>query len=144
MIDDVDRQILQALSKQARMSLKALAGTVGLSSPSAAERLRRLEEQGVIRGYGASVDAKLLGFTLEALIRIRPLPGRLQAVRQLIETSALVAECDSITGEDCFMTRVLARSMDELDGFVERLAQEATTNTSIVKKQIVERRVILS
>lgn len=144
LIDELDRRILEVVSQQARLSLKSLAGAVGLSSPSCAERLRRLEEQGVIRGYGASIDPRLLGFSVEALVRIRPLPGRLSAVRNLIQTSSLVAECDSITGEDCFMARVFARSLDELDGFIERLAEDATTNTSIVKKQIVERRLILS
>ena len=142
-IDQTDRLLLAALAANGRVSLKQLASAAGLSSPSAAERLRKLEERGIIRSYSTEIDPKILGLTVEALVRIRPLPGRQRNVREKIEAMAEVAECDSITGEDCFMARIFARSMEHLDSLVEGLADEASTNTSIVKRQIVGRRSIL-
>ncbi|WP_333892724.1 Lrp/AsnC family transcriptional regulator, partial [Atlantibacter subterraneus] len=77
LIDDIDRQILACLAEDARLSLKVLSGKVGLSSPSTAERLKRLEEKGVIQGYGARINLAALGYSLQALVRVKPLPGML-------------------------------------------------------------------
>ncbi len=140
MIDAIDGRILEALAGDARMSLKELAHRVGLSSPSVSERLRRLEEQGVIRGYTVDVDPQALGYLMEVLVRIRPLPGQLHFVRDLIRKLPAVTECDQVTGEDCFVVRLHVRSVSELDGLLEEIVERATTNTAIVKAQPVRRR----
>ena len=140
MIDDIDRSILQLLAGNARMSLKELAAQISLSSPATSERLRRLEERGVIRAYTVDIDPRLLGHGVQAIVRIRPLPGRLQLVQKLIEATAEVVECDKVTGDDCFVARLFVRSMEHLDEVVNRIAEEATTNTSIVKGQLIQRR----
>ncbi|MFC5743717.1 Lrp/AsnC family transcriptional regulator [Dyella tabacisoli] len=140
MIDEIDRSILEFLARNARMSLKELAAEIRLSSPSTSERLRRLEERGVIRAYTLDIEPRLLGHVLQAIVRIRPLPGRLQVVQRLIEASPEVTECDKVTGDDCFIARVFVRSMEHLDEVVDRIAEEATTNTSIVKGQLIKRR----
>ncbi|RWP85262.1 MAG: Lrp/AsnC family transcriptional regulator, partial [Mesorhizobium sp.] len=85
MLDDLDRNLLEILVKDARTSLKELAAQVGLSSPSVSERLRRLEERGVIRAFTVEIDPLALGYTLQAIVRIRPLPGKLHIVQKLIE-----------------------------------------------------------
>lgn len=97
--------------------------------------MRRLEEQGVIRGYVADIDPRLAGLVVEALVRIRPLPGRVQEVARLIDETSNVVSCDRVTGEDCFVARIYARSLDELDVLVEGIGQESVTVTSIVKGQ---------
>lgn len=140
MIDAVDRLLLEALSRDARMSLKALAAHAGLSSPSTAERLRKLEERGVIRGYRVEIDPAALGFTLEAIVRVRPLPGKLHVVQKLIEETPAISSCDKVTGDDCFVARLHARSMVELDAALDRIAEKASTSTSLVKARTVERR----
>ncbi|WP_426701526.1 Lrp/AsnC family transcriptional regulator [Rhodanobacter sp. Col0626] len=140
MIDETDRAILHRLILGARVSLKELASAVRLSSPSTSERLRRLEERGVIRGYTVELDPQRLGHALQAIVRIRPLPGRLQAVQKLIEAIPEVVECDKVTGEDCYVARLFVRSMEHLDEVVEPITQEATTHTAIVKSQVVRRR----
>ena len=142
-MDETDRLILAAVAQNGRAALKEIAACMGLSSPSAAERLRRLEERGIIRGYGADIDPKALGLTVEALIRIRPLPGRLPVVREMIKKIPEIAQCDSITGDDCFMARVFVRSVEQLDEIIEQLAVEGTTNTSIVKNAVVSRRAVI-
>ena len=80
-IDEIDRHLLVLLSRDARLSLKELAGAVGLSSPSVSERIRRLEERGVILGYAAEIDPVALGYQMEAIIRVKPMPGKLHLVQ---------------------------------------------------------------
>ena len=141
MTDDIDRVLIGALMQDSRRSLKALAQLSGLSSPSVAERLRRLEERGVLKGYTVEVDPKAFGYQLQAIVRVRPLPGRLQEVEREIQAIPEFTECDKVTGEDCFITRLHVRSMEQLDSLLDRLNLYAETNTAIVKKTPVKRRL---
>ena len=139
--DEVDQALIGLLTHNARLSTAELARSVGLSAPSVAERLRRLEEDGVVKGYTVELDPKALGYTLTAIVRIRPLPGQLHTVERLLVESPEVVECDKVTGEDCFVARYLLRSIEELDPILERIAQRAQTSTSIVKASPVKRRL---
>jgi len=141
MIDAVDRRIIEILVDDARISLKSLAKRVKLSSPSVSERLRRLEERGVIRAFTIDVDPVAIGYTLQAIVRIRPLPGKFQAVQKLIEEIPEFSECDKVTGEDCFVARLHFRSIGQLDQILDRITDKAETNTAIVKTQPVRRRL---
>lgn len=85
MIDTIDQQLIAALMDDSRLSLKALAGITGLSSPSVGERLRRLEERGVLTHYTVDIDPRHFGYLLQAIVRIRPLPGKLQEVERQIQ-----------------------------------------------------------
>ena len=140
MLDPIDRKIVAALVDNARMSLKDLAQRVGLSSPGVSERLRRLEERKVIRAYTLDVNPAALGYTLQAIVRIRPLPGKLRTVEKLIAGVTQLCECDKVTGDDCFVARLHLRSMEELDEILGRITDHAATSTSIVKSQVVPRR----
>ena len=140
MMDAIDQRIVEALLANARLSLKELAQSVGMSPPSVSERLKRLEERGVVRGYTLALDPQALGYPLQAIVRIRPLPGRLQAVQKLIEQTPEICECDKVTGEDCFIARLFVRSIEQLDRVLDRIANQAETNTSVVKAQVVRRR----
>ena len=141
MIDVIDQQLLAALMDDSRCSLKTLAGITGLSSPSVGERLRRLEERGVLKGYTVEVDPNHFGYLLQAIVRIRPLPGKLQEVERQIQAIPEFTECDKVTGEDCFIARLHVRSMEQLDTLLDRLNTHAETNTAIVKKTPVKRRL---
>ncbi|MCS2147518.1 Lrp/AsnC family transcriptional regulator [Scandinavium manionii] len=141
LIDDIDRAIVAALAEDARLSLKVLSARVGLTSPSTAERLKRLEERGVIQGYGARVNLSALGYTLQALVRVRPLPGLLQKVDKYIQAMPECIECDKVTGEDCFVMRLVVKDITQLDTLLDGLAEFAQCNTSIVKSSPVKRRL---
>ncbi len=141
MLDELDRRILEILAANARVSLKELAQEAGLSSPSAAERLRKLEERGVINGFTVNVNPARLGYPLQAVVRVRPMPGMLHIVERLIQETPEIVECDKITGDDCFVAKVFVRDMGELDTILDRIAEKAQTNTSIVKSTPVERRL---
>ncbi len=140
-LDPIDQALIALLSDNARLPHAELARSVGLSAPSVAERLRRLEEDGVVEAYTVELDPKALGYTLTAIVRIRPLPGQLHAVERLLVESPEVVECDKVTGEDCFVARYLLRSIEELDPILERIAQRAQTSTSIVKASPIKRRL---
>ncbi|NVK33517.1 MAG: Lrp/AsnC family transcriptional regulator [Rhodobacteraceae bacterium] len=140
-IDEIDSKLLSLLVDDARSSLKELAAVVGLSSPSVSERLRRLEQNGVIRGYTVDVNPAAMGYLFQVLVRVRPLPGTLHVVQRLLEETPQVTECDKVTGDDCFYARLHVRSMEELDETLDRIAEKAETSTAVVKAQPVTRRL---
>lgn len=139
--DEVDGLILQSLVDDARTSTAEIARKVGLSAPSVAERIRRLEEAGVITGYTATIDPRALGLELTAWIRIRPMPGQFHKVAEILRTIPAVVECDRITGEDCFIARAHVRSVAALEGLIDEIIPYAMTNTSLVQSSPVERRL---
>ena len=141
MLDEMDRQIIGILAGNARISLKELAAKVNLSSPSTSERLRRLEERGVIRAFTVELDLQALGYALQAIVRIRPWPGQFQRVQQMVAEIPQFSECDKVTGDDCFVARLHVRSIEELDEIVDRIGEKAETNTVIVKSQPLKRRL---
>ena len=116
-MDAIDRQIVEALVADARISLKNLSTRVKLSSPSVSERLRRLEERGVIRAFTVDLDPRALGYQLEAIVRIRALPGKGQIVQEQLRQIPEITECDKVTGEDCFIARLVIRTMEELEHY---------------------------
>ncbi|MGV1837584.1 Lrp/AsnC family transcriptional regulator [Rhizobium rhizogenes] len=140
-LDAIDQRMLEALARNARISLKELAEVAGLSSPSAAERLRRLEERGVIAAFTLDIAPEAIGYSLQAIVRIRPLPGQLHVVQRLIQETPEFIECDKVTGEDCFIGRLVVRSMGDLDGILDKITERAETNTSMIKATPVKRRL---
>lgn len=140
MLDDSDRKIVEALLADSRISLKDLAAQAGLSSPSVSERLNRLRERGVIRAFTVELNPEALGYRLQAIVRIRPLPGKLHVVGKLLQEIPEFCECDKVTGDDCYVARLFVRSIDQLDQILDRIADKAETSTAIVKSQTIQRR----
>jgi len=139
-LDALDHAVLRALMVDARASYKDLGAAVGLSAPAVRERMRRMEAAGVITGYAAEVNPRALGYTLEALVRFEPIPGAFHVVRREIEETDQIDECVKVTGDDCFVARLLLRSIDELTPILERFGDRARTNTSIINATPVKRR----
>ena len=140
-LDVVDRRLLDLVIENARTSNAELARKVGLTAPSVAERLKRLEEAGVIERYAAVVSPAALGLPISAWLRIRPVPGELQRVAKILRDLPEVSECDRITGEDCFLARVHVQSVAHLEGLIDELISYAMTNPSIIQSSPVERRL---
>jgi len=139
-LDDLDRTILTALSQDARISWKELAAQAGVSPPTIRDRVGRLQDTGVIQGFTAGLSATALGYTLEAIVRFRPLPGKRHILEQQIRDMDRIVQCDKVTGEDAFIARLLQRDIGELDPLLEQFSRMATTNTSIVKSSPVRMR----
>jgi Lrp/AsnC family leucine-responsive transcriptional regulator len=132
-LDDVNLQLLQELQRDARQSHAALGRTVGLSAPAVADRLARLEEAGVIRGYHADIDPRALGLTLSVVLRIRPAPREIHKVAELAQRTPEVTECVRVTGEDCFVMRAHVRDVGHLEELIDRFVIYGQTTTSIVQ-----------
>jgi Lrp/AsnC family leucine-responsive transcriptional regulator len=139
-LDAVDARILSALARDGRISIADLARLVGLSGPSAAERIKRLEEAGVIEGYAASIDPRALGLPIAAWLRVRPVPGGLNMVADILRTLPEIVECDRVTGEDCFVARAHLKSIEDLERLIDRIIPHAMTTTSIIQSTLVKRR----
>src|SRR5919202_6759000 len=101
-VDGTDRLLLAELQQDARTSLAELGRRVGLSPPAVADRLKRLADEGIVRGFRADVDPRALGYTLSAIVRVRPAPRQIAKVAKLAQETPEVVECHRITGEDCF------------------------------------------
>jgi Lrp/AsnC family leucine-responsive transcriptional regulator len=140
-LDAIDRRLISLLVANARSPVAELARTVGMSSPSVADRLRRLEESGVIRRYTLDIDPVALGYTLEAIVRVRPMPGQLRHVETLLKEIPEFIECDKVTGDDCFVARVVLRNIGHLDKILDRVTEFAETNTAIIKDATLRRRL---
>ena len=140
-MDEVDHRIIDLLVLNSRRSLKNLGMATELSSPSVMDRVRRLEEKGIIRSFTIDVDLEALGYSLQAIVRIRPLPGMLHIVERLIQETPEFIECDKVTGDDCFIAKLCFRTMAQLDAILDRITEKAETNTSIVKATSVKRRL---
>ena len=140
-LDATDAAILAALVADGRKTIAELAKMVGLSAPSVSERLRRLEEGDVIRGYQAVVDPEGLGLPLAVYIRIRPMPGELRRVAGIVQSLDAIVECDRVTGEDCFIAKAHLRNVAELEALIDELIPYAITNTSVIQSSPVKRRL---
>jgi Lrp/AsnC family transcriptional regulator, leucine-responsive regulatory protein len=137
LLEDRNQKLLAALLKNPRASVTDLARKVGLSAPATRERLLRLEEAGVIKGWRVELDPTALGFPIAVLIRVRPMPGQLPKIAKLAQSLPQVTECHRITGEDCFLMRAHLRALDELDGLLDKFLAYGQTTTSIVQSSPV-------
>ncbi|WP_435268780.1 Lrp/AsnC family transcriptional regulator [Shinella sp. BE166] len=140
-LDATDAQILAALDSDSRLSMSELARLVGMSAPSVSERVRRLEAAGVIRGFTLDVDTRAIGYQIRAMVRIRPLPGKLHLVERLIQERPEFVECDKITGDDPFLARLVVHTIEQMDDVLEALSEHAVTSTAVIKGTSVKRRL---
>src|ERR1700728_3734093 len=130
-MDAVDRRIVAELQAAPRLRIAELARRVGLSSPAVADRLRRLEDSGVL-SYRAEVDPRALGYTLCAIVRISPVGGGLRLIPGIAREVPNVTECYRITGEDCYFMKVYLRSIDDLEPVLDLFTPHGRTTTSII------------
>ncbi|MCY0092786.1 Lrp/AsnC family transcriptional regulator [Hoeflea ulvae] len=132
-MDDKDRLIVRLLSNDARMPVSELSRQVGLSGPSTSERIRRMEAGGIISRFTVDLDLTALGYPLQAIVRIKPRPGNMHIVEDMILNEPGFLDCDKVTGEDCFVTRLALRSIADLDPVLLPFHDKAETNTAIIK-----------
>jgi Lrp/AsnC family leucine-responsive transcriptional regulator len=140
LLDDVNRRLLAELSSDPRIGMSALARRVNMSAPAVTERVQRLERAGVIKGYRLEVNPAALGLPVTAFARIRPAAGQLSKVAELARSLPQVTECHRITGEDCFLIKVHAPAVEELETLLDQFLVYGQTVTSIVVSTPVQPR----
>ena len=142
LLDDIGRQILRALQEDARISFSELGRRVGLSSPAVAERVRRMEEGGIIQGHRALVSYERLGFPITAFIRVSTPASRMHEADLIAEKIPEVLECHHLTGTDCLILKVVVSSVGHLEEVINQMGHYGQTTTSIVLSSPVTSRIL--
>ena len=132
LLDATNLRILEELQADARLTMAELGRRVSLSPPAVADRVQRLERAGVISGYHAAVDPKAVGYPIAAVVRVRPASRQLHKIPEVARELPEVVECYRITGEDCFFVKLHLRSMEDLEGILDRFVVFGQTTTSII------------
>ncbi|GHG08346.1 Lrp/AsnC family transcriptional regulator [Streptomyces zaomyceticus] len=138
--DATDWHILEALQSEGRASFAELARTVSMSPSAVTERVRRLEEAGVIAGYTAIVDQDRLGLPILAFVRLRYPHGNYKPFHDLLDATREVLEAHHVTGDDCFVLKVAARSMRHLEEITGKISTLGSVTTSVVYSSPLPRR----
>lgn len=131
-LDKVGWQLLRVLQEDARLSFSELGRRVGLSSPAIAERVRRMEDLGIITGYRAMVNPDKLGYAITVFINIRTSAENHNEIATFAHSLTEVLECHHVTGQDSYILKVIVSSMAHLEHVISRLRHYGETTTSIV------------
>lgn len=141
-LDEVDWALLELLQTDGRLSFAELGRRVNLSPPSVAERVRRLEAEGVIRGYHADVDPATVGLPVLAIARVRYPAGGLDSLGEIVAARPEIVECHHVTGDDCFIVKIVARSITHLEEIANSVARSGSLSTSVVYSTPLQQRLI--
>ncbi|MBN2469556.1 MAG: Lrp/AsnC family transcriptional regulator [Anaerolineae bacterium] len=142
LLDDVSWQIIRELQQNARISFTELGRRVGLSSPAVTERVRRLEEAGIITGYHASVDLKQIGRPILAIVRLGNPGDKSDQFVALIQQMPEITESSRITGNESFVMKVAVPSVEHLERVIRQLEPYGLTTTSLVLSTPVTQRLL--
>ncbi|MEU6388219.1 Lrp/AsnC family transcriptional regulator [Streptomyces sp. NPDC046939] len=140
--DATDWRVLEVLQRDGRVSYAELARAVSMSASAVTERVRRLEEAGVIAGYTAVVVPERLGLPILAYVRLRYPNGNYKPFHDLVEVTPEILEAHHVTGDDCFVVKVAARSMPHLEEVSGKLGTLGSVTTSVVYSSPLPRRAI--
>jgi Lrp/AsnC family leucine-responsive transcriptional regulator len=132
-LDVTNIDILRLLLDDPRLAMSELARRIGMSAPAVTERVQRMQDAGVIRGARLDVDQVALGLGITAFVRVRPMPGQLQNISELARKTPEIIECHRVTGEDCFIMKVLVGRVELLEAVLDELLKFGNTTSSIVQ-----------
>ena len=142
-MDITDHKIIEILQSDGRISMKDLGKIVGLTSPAVSERVKRLEEAGIITGYKAIVNPEKLNKTIKAFITVGLPADKYKDFIKLAENKNSIIECHHITGDDCLVLKVIVKNMDELEKLIDDIKSLGRTKTSVILSTPVETKPIL-
>lgn len=141
-IDQLSAQILQCLQQNARISFTEIGKKVGLTSPAVAERVKKMEDLGIIENYGVTVSYAKLGFQLRAIITLRAFVGKLRPFLSKVDSFEEVINCYRITGNENIIMEVVIKDQSHLEKFIDRLISYGETRTHIVLSNVVSNAVV--
>lgn len=142
LFDDTGWRILHELQEDARISYAELGRRVGLTAPAVMERVKRLEDAGIIKGYHADIDLKRVGAPVLAFVRLSDTGKHFEYVGEILKSIPGVLEAHHVLGEDCYVVKIAVPSVAALEGFFRQLKPYARTTTSIVVNSSVSRRTV--
>lgn len=131
-LDDIDWKVLEELQQNARTPFAELGRRVGLSTPAVAERVRRMEDAGIILGYHAQIDPAKVGLPMQAFIRVNVAGDKLTKFAQLVRECPEVLECHRVTGSESFIIKVAVSDNNHLEHVIDSLMPYVATTTSMI------------
>jgi Lrp/AsnC family leucine-responsive transcriptional regulator len=138
-LDLKDIAILEALQADGRTPLSELGRKIGLSQPAMSERVKRLEERGIIQGYGARLNLEALGLRMTAIMRLRTAHEHIRACLKAFAELPYVTEVHRVTGEDCFILKVIVPSPEQLAMIVDSIGRFGMVTTAVVLRSEPEK-----
>ncbi len=142
LLDPLGWKLLAELQTDARVSFAELGRRVGLSTPAIAERVRRMEDEGIIRAYRAEVNPTSIGLPITAFIRMSIVGNVLAKLTERVHSMPEIVECHRGTGEDSFILKVNVVSVEHMKDVIDRLTPFGTTSTSLVLESLIERNLL--
>ncbi len=139
LLDNIGEQIIRALTKNARISFSELGRNVGLSSPAVTERVKKMEEAGIIKGYKAVIDKGQGTGKIMAFIVMTTLSQHYKKIRQILEAHPGALECHHLSGEESLMIKAAVESVETLEALVATLGAYGKTRTSIVLSTFLDK-----
>jgi len=142
-MDNLNIKILKCLQENARLSNAEIGRRVGISSPAVSDRIKKLEDAGVIEAYRTIVSPFAIGYQLKAIITLRAFIGMLKPFLDKVKTYDEVVNCYRITGEENIVMEVVLRDHKHLEIFIDQLISYGTTKTQIVLSRIVKQKELI-
>lgn len=131
-LDERDLDIIEALQEDGRMPLSELGRRIGLSQPAVSERVKRLEERGVITGYGARINLAVIGLRMTAILRLKTTHEHIKACLSTFASLPHIVEIHRVTGADCFVLKAIVPEPEHLAVIVDAIGRYGEVTTSVV------------
>ncbi|WP_149304865.1 Lrp/AsnC family transcriptional regulator [Pareuzebyella sediminis] len=142
-IDELNWKILQCIQNNARETFAEIGRKVGLTPPAVAERIKKMEDMGIIEGYKAKVSHARAGYQLRAIITLRAFMGKLKPFLETVKSFDEVINCYRITGNENIIMEVILKDQFHLEGFIDKLIQYGETRTHIILSNVISNAPIL-
>ncbi|MGB1313268.1 Lrp/AsnC family transcriptional regulator [Bizionia paragorgiae] len=137
-VDSLNWKILNCLQDNARLSNAEIGRRVGITSPAVSERIKKMEDLGIIQGYHTTISSFEAGYQLKALITLRAFMGKLKPFLEKVKTYEEVVNCYRITGNENFVMEVVLKNQKHLELFIDQLISYGETKTQIVLSHVVK------
>jgi len=142
-IDSINKKILKYLQRNARLSNSEIGRQVGISSPAVSERIRKMEDLGIIEGYKTIVSPFEIGYQLKAIITLRAFMGKLKPFLEKVKTYDEVINCYRITGDENIVMEVVLKNQKHLEEFIDQLISYGESKTQIVLSRVVKQKEVI-
>ena len=142
-LDSINSKILKCLQKNARLSNAEIGRQVGISSPAVSERIKKMEDLGIIEDYKTIVSPFEIGYQLKAIITLRAFMGKLKPFLEKVKTYDEVINCYRITGDENIVMEVVLKNQKHLEAFIDQLISYGESKTQIVLSSVVKQKEVI-
>src|SRR5690625_4628276 len=137
-MDELNWKILGCLQQNARQPNTEIGRQVGISSPAVSERIKKMEDAGIIHGYHSDISPYELGYQFKAIITLRAFMGKMKPFLEIVKSYEEVVNCYRITGNENFVMEVILRNQKHLEAFIDQVIVYGETKTQIVLSHVVK------